>query len=104
MNHPGIAILLTSLAGWMNPQQLDVIDYLREENRTLKQLVGSRRLRLNDMQRRGLVRYHVLFVIDLATRRVRIAGLSPNPTGAWMEQVARAPADPLDGFLRSMGS
>ena len=54
MSHPGIAILLTALAGWMNRQQLQVVDYLREENRTLKQLVGGRRLQLTDLQRRRL--------------------------------------------------
>jgi hypothetical protein len=32
----------------------------------------------------GLVRYHVLFVIRLATREVHIAGIIPEPHGAWM--------------------
>jgi transposase InsO family protein len=47
----------------------------------------------------GLVRYHVLFVIDLATRRVEIAGISRCPDGLWMEQVARNLLDAADGFL-----
>jgi hypothetical protein len=34
----------------------------------------------------GLVRYHVFFVIDLASRRVEIAGISRCPDGLWMEQ------------------
>jgi hypothetical protein len=42
------------LAGWINQQQLEVTDYLREENRTLRQLAGNRRLRLTDLQRRRL--------------------------------------------------
>jgi len=54
MKHPGSAILLTALAGWMNPQRLQVIDYLREENRTLRQWAGSPCLRLTDQQRRRL--------------------------------------------------
>jgi hypothetical protein len=37
----------------------------------------------------GLVRYHVLFVIDLASRRVEIAGIVHQPHEAWMKQVAR---------------
>ena len=37
----------------------------------------------------GLVRYHVLIVIDLATRRVQIGGIAHEPTGAWMMQVLR---------------
>jgi putative transposase len=46
--------LLVVLAGWVNRHQLDVIDYLREENRVLKEHIGKRRLRLTDAQRRRL--------------------------------------------------
>ncbi len=48
----------------------------------------------------GLVRYFVLFVIDLKTRRVHIAGIAHQMYGKWMEQVARTLTDPLEGFLR----
>jgi putative transposase len=41
------------------------------------------------LTRGGLVRYLVLFVIDLKTRRVHIAGVTCAPDGAWMAQVAR---------------
>ena len=47
----------------------------------------------------GLVRYHVFFVIRLATREVHIAGIIPEPSGPWMKQMARNLADGLDGFL-----
>jgi transposase InsO family protein len=47
----------------------------------------------------GLVRYHVLFVMELATRRVQIAGVIDEPYGEWMEQVARNLTDGFDGFL-----
>jgi hypothetical protein len=46
--------VLIAVAGWMNQQQQDAIDYLREENRILCQQLGGRRLRLNDAQRRRL--------------------------------------------------
>jgi hypothetical protein len=36
-----------------------------------------------------LRRYYVLFVIAHASRRVWLAGCSPNPTGAWVTQQAR---------------
>jgi transposase InsO family protein len=49
---------------------------------------------------RGLVRYAVLFVIDLKTRRVHIAGIVHEPYGAWMAQIARSLTDAVDGFLR----
>ena len=47
----------------------------------------------------GLVRYFVLFVIDIKSRRVQIAGIVRQPHGAWMKQVARNLTDGVDGFL-----
>jgi putative transposase len=47
----------------------------------------------------GLVRYHILFVIRLATREVQIAGIIPEPHGRWMKQVARNLSDGLEGLL-----
>ena len=38
--------LLITVAGWMNQHELQVIDYLREENRVLREQLGDRRLRL----------------------------------------------------------
>src|SRR5262245_5761920 len=54
-------ILLVALAGWVNRHQLDVIEYLREENGVLKAQVAGGRLQLTDAQRRRLAsRGHVL--------------------------------------------
>ncbi|MCP4873059.1 MAG: hypothetical protein GY898_30570, partial [Proteobacteria bacterium] len=47
----------------------------------------------------ALVRYSIFFVIKLKTRTVHIAGISPNPTGKWMKQLARNLTDAEDGFL-----
>src|ERR1700730_10705115 len=47
-------ILLISVAGWLGHKQRDVIDFLQEENRVLRQQLGYRRLRLSDDQRRRL--------------------------------------------------
>jgi putative transposase len=49
--------------------------------------------------RTGLVRYFVLFVIDLKTRRVEIAGIIHQLEKAWMSQIARNLTDCEDGFL-----
>jgi len=46
--------LLIGLSGLMNQQQLQLIDYLREENRVLCEQLGKRRLRFSDDQRRRL--------------------------------------------------
>jgi putative transposase len=49
--------------------------------------------------RAGRVRYFVLFVLDLQTRRVEIAGIAQQPDSAWMMQVARNLTGCDDGFL-----
>jgi len=46
--------VVIAVSGWMNQRQLQVIDYLREENRVLREQLGGRRLRLDDDQRRRL--------------------------------------------------
>ncbi len=68
----------------------------------LRELLGQRRLRFTDDQRRqltakgkalrrrvGLVRHVVFFVMDLPTRKVEVTGVAPIPDGFWMAQVAR---------------
>jgi transposase len=47
----------------------------------------------------GLVTYYVLFFMELLTRRVHIAGITPNPDGRFILQVARNLTDAFDGFL-----
>jgi len=49
--------------------------------------------------RKGLTRYVVLFLIDLSTRRVEIAGIAAQANGLWMAQVARNLSDDVEGFL-----
>jgi putative transposase len=46
--------LLIAVAGWMNQQQQFAIDYLREENRVLREQLGHRHFRLTNDQRRRL--------------------------------------------------
>ena len=48
----------------------------------------------------GLITYYVLFVMELSTRRVHLAGITPYPNNAIMMQCARQLTDPFDGFLR----
>ncbi len=47
-------ILVAAMAGWITRRQDAVVEYLREENRVLKQQLGQKRLRLTDDQRRRL--------------------------------------------------
>src|SRR4026208_1598673 len=48
------SFLVVSIAGWMNQHQQQVIEYLMEENRVLREQRGTRRTRFNDDQRRRL--------------------------------------------------
>src|SRR5205814_4135187 len=107
------SFLVNCIAGWMNQHQHDIINYLIEENRVLRQQISNRRLRFNDDQRRlvasdfftievwtarGLERFFVLFFIELSTRRVQIAGIANQANGLWMAQIARNLTDSVDGF------
>ena len=51
--YPLRALLLT-VSGWVNRHQQQVIEYLVEENRVLKEQRKGRALRLNDVQCRRL--------------------------------------------------
>src|SRR5215470_11288767 len=72
-------LLLISASGWMSQQQLDVIDYLREENRVLRQQLGGKRIRLSDEQRcrrlgiTGSHAYSVYIRLVMAARRASSA-------------------------------
>ena len=47
-------LLLICLAGWLNQQQQDAIDYLQEENRVLREQLSGKRVRFSDDHRRRL--------------------------------------------------
>ena len=49
-----LQLLLLTVSGWVHRHQRDVIAYLVEENRVLKEQLGGRKLRLTDDQRRRL--------------------------------------------------
>jgi hypothetical protein len=51
---PPLRVMLVALAGWVNQQQREVIDYLQEENRALREQLRPGRLRFTDDQRRRL--------------------------------------------------
>jgi hypothetical protein len=46
--------MLMAMAGWMNERQQQLIEYLQEENRVLREQTGKQRLRFSDDQRRRL--------------------------------------------------
>jgi hypothetical protein len=54
MNTLQLQFLLLIFAGWVNRSQQDVIEYLQEENRVLREHLGGKRLVFTDGQRRRL--------------------------------------------------
>ena len=49
-----LTILLLMFAGWINRQQQEMIEYLKEENKILREKFGKKRIILNNDQRRRL--------------------------------------------------
>jgi hypothetical protein len=65
-------------AGWVNRHQQDVIEYLQEENRALREQLGGKRLRFTDRQR-------VMSQNSIASLHVRFQELSPlRSTPNWV--------------------
>jgi hypothetical protein len=44
-------LIFLMFAGWVNRRQIEVIEYLQEENRLLKERLGGRRLRFTHDER-----------------------------------------------------
>jgi hypothetical protein len=49
--------------------------------------------------RRGLQRFFVLFVMELSTCKVEIAGIASAASGLWTNQIGRNLTDAADGIL-----
>jgi transposase InsO family protein len=49
-----LQFLMLVFAGWVNRRQLELLEYVQEENRVLREQLGDRRLRSTDAQRRRL--------------------------------------------------
>jgi hypothetical protein len=50
-------------------------------------LVGTDFFTVEVLTLKGLVTYYVLFFIQLESRRVCLAGITPHPEQQWMEQM-----------------
>jgi len=80
-----------TVAGWISSGQQGVIDYLREENRVLREQLGGRRLQLtNDQRRRLAIRAKVL---GRAALRGFTCIVTPDTLLAWYRKLVAAKYD-----------
>src|SRR5262249_12877073 len=89
-----LQFLLAALAGWINQQQRDVIDYLQAENRVLREQLGPKRLRFTNDQRIRLAAKakHLRRRVLRGVRSI----VSPDTLLGWPRQVI---ARQYDGHL-----
>lgn len=83
-----LRLLLATFSGWVNRQQTEAIDYLREENRILKDQLRGKRLRLNDEQRRRLAAKGKVLGRRLLGRIATI--VTPDTILRWHRQLVAA--------------
>ena len=76
--------LIAALALWLNRQQQDVIDYLKEENQLLKAKLGGRKIQFTDAERCQLavrakaLGRKLLSQIDTVERQIRCCAGTDN--------------------------
>jgi putative transposase len=87
--------VMIAVAGWMNQKQQHAIDYLREENRVLREQLGTQRLRFTDDQRRRLAAKAKLVGRRLLNDIAQI--VTPDTLLAWHRKLI---ANKYDGSAR----
>ena len=106
--HSAFGLAVATLTGFLNRRQQDAIDYLREENRILREILGARRLRFTDEQRRRLA------IRGKALGRALLNGIAtliePDTIRAWHRRLvakkwaypggARGNADAMQAITR----
>jgi hypothetical protein len=90
-------LLLAALFGWLDRDQRDVIEFLREENRVLKMQLHGRRLRLSDDERRRLAVIGRPHGLPRSSRRTPFS----DGIASWWRASGRTPLaerdDPVSG-------
>jgi hypothetical protein len=66
--------VLIAVTGWMNQRQLQIIGYLREENRVLRERLGGRRVRLDKETLRLSVEPVQMSQVDVITPAASMPG------------------------------
>ena len=84
-------LVLIGVAGWMNRKQQQLIDYLLEENRVLREQLGKQRLRFSDAQKKRLA----LKAKALGWRRLKeiASAATPQTLMNWYRTLIRGKYD-----------
>jgi len=82
---PPWRLLLITLAGWVERQRQDIIDYLVEENPVLEGQLRGRRLRLTDDERRRLAAKGKALGRQVLEKVATI--ITPNTILAWYRRL-----------------
>jgi hypothetical protein len=75
MNPLPLQFLLMTLAGWVNRNQQDVIEYLQEENRVLREHLGGRRFPFTNGMDQAIDREGLWFALGRIVRNGRFVPL-----------------------------
>jgi hypothetical protein len=78
-------VLVTFLVGWLQHEQHEVIQYLREENRVLKARLRNQRVRFTDDERRRLAGYGAVLGRRLLAQVTTI--VTPDTILRWHRQL-----------------
>jgi hypothetical protein len=82
-----------------DPEQKKRIDWERFISSYMDSLAATDFFTVEVMTPTALLRYMILFFIDIKTRKVELAGIAHDPDGKWMAQMARNQTDAFDCFL-----
>ena len=99
--HP-FHLVLSALAHWVNREQAAIIDYLREENRVLRDRLGPKRLRFTGAERRRLAAKAKL-VCRSVLREIGSL-VTPDTLLRWHRQLVAKKYDGSQGEARSSDS
>lgn len=106
LQHLGFKVARSTVARWLAEADIDPAT-TRSKKTSWSQflrahwgaIVATEFFTVEVLTWHGLVRYHAMFVIDLKSRLVAVAGVARDPDERWTMQVARNLLDACDGFL-----
>ena len=86
-----LQMLLLILAGLINRHQFAVTDYLKEENRALRELRGKRRLQFSDDEQHRLAARARVLIDPLILNQMVVCHVSSEPR-SWVPQGCFGPS------------